>query len=243
MNILSKCCVVVGLGLAMVGCNDSDSDDNGSNSNGLTEKSFEVSIVNLSANQPFSPVAILYHQAAHTSWAIGESASESLEMLAEGGDNSALISQANASTSVWTTASSDAPIVPGAASTVTTTFESDADLSLTVVSMLVNSNDAFSGLQGWDLSGLAVGDQVSQLAPVYDAGTEQNTEGENTIPGPADGGEGFNAERDDVDFVARHPGIVAAAIAGGFDENSLSVLDSSHRFDAPIAKIVVRRLN
>ena len=80
---------------------------------------------------------------------------------------------------------------------------------VTAVSMLAPSPDWFIGVSGLNLyeNGKWV-EQISIDLPVYDAGTEGNNELAGTIPGPADGGEGFNAARDDVNVVSRHSGVV-----------------------------------
>ena len=72
----------------------------------------------------------------------------------------------------------------------------------------------------------------------YDAGTEANDALAGTIPGSADGGTGFDAMRDDVDFVAMHPGTV-----GADDGYADSVLEGSHKFDGPAAKLTITRIN
>ena len=103
--------------------------------------------------------------------------------------------------------------------------------------MLVNTNDAFTGIDQLDFSGLAVGDSLTRQLAVYDAGTEYNDELAGSIPGPADGGEGFNALRDDLDKVSRHPGV--ASVDGS---NPDSALDQSHRFDGPVASLTITRI-
>jgi len=155
--------------------------------------------------------------------------------LAEGGDNSTFISDDAAM--LMTSASGLAPVGPGGSDTLTVTADLASVMQITLASMLVNTNDAFTGTTGLDVSDLAVGESMNQTLPIYDAGTEANDELAGTIPGPVDGGEGFNAVRDDVDFVARHPGVVTQN-----DGYSSSVLDESHRFDSPIAKLVVKRI-
>jgi hypothetical protein len=70
----------------------------------------------------------------------------------------------------------------------------------------------------------------------YDAGTEANSEAKGTMPGPADGGEGFNASRDDVDFVHIHPGVISM-----YDGLADSVLGASHRFDNPVLAVTIMR--
>lgn len=107
---------------------------------------------------------------------------------------------------------------------------------LTLATMLVNTNDAFVGLDGVDLSGLGRNESMVLHARVYDAGTEANSETAATIPGPAGGGEGYNAARDERDFIAVHRGVVSRD-----DGLATSALDASHRFDNPGARIVITR--
>jgi hypothetical protein len=106
----------------------------------------------------------------------------------------------------------------------------------TAATMLVNTNDAFSGLTGIDISTMAVDDKKSWRLNVYDAGTELNSEAMGTVPGPADGGTGFDASCDDVDFVGYHSGVVSQD-----DGLSSSVLTQAHRFDNPAVKLTITR--
>lgn len=194
--------------------------------------SYEVTVVNLTNGQPLSPVAVVLHQEGHL-WTVGEPASEALELMAEGGDNSELLAMEN----VMASASGEAPVGPGHSDTVTVSIDDVPDASLSVATMLVNTNDAFTGLDNIDLAELEVGASWSKMVMAYDAGTEANSEMQSTIPGPAAGGNGFDAARDDVDFVAMHPGVVTKD-----DGLAQSVLTSQHRFDNPVAKIIVTRM-
>ncbi len=217
------------MGAALSGCGD---DDNNNAAVSMTD--YEVRVLNLTHAQPLSPLAVLVHDAGYHGWTIGEAASASLEVLAEGGDNSSFIASA---TGVQASGSGAGVVLPGNSESVTISV-SGAAMYLTSATMLVNTNDAFAGVTGIDLSNLAIGDQQMLYLPVYDAGTEGNGEMAGTIPGPADGGEGFNAVRDDVNFVARHPGVVSHQ--DGYAE---SVLEAAHKFDAPVAMLTVTRLN
>ena len=193
--------------------------------------SYEVTVTNLTNAQPLSPVAVALH-ASESAWEFGMEATEQFEYLTEGGDNSFLLGLS------WVvdSASGAGPIGPGLNETITvTTTDSTANL-LTVATMLVNTNDAFSGLTALDLSSMQVNDSMSFRLGAYDSGTEANSEAAGTIPGPADGGEGFNAARDDVNFVARHPGVVSQD-----DGLGSSVLTEQHRFDNPVIAVTVTR--
>jgi hypothetical protein len=87
---------------------------------------------------------------------------------------------------------------------------------VSVAAMLVPTNDAFFALNG--VNAAPVEDSVEEGAdsatltfysPAYDAGTEEDDELCINIPGPPNvcSGEGFNAARDDVNFVHIHSGI------------------------------------
>ena len=220
------------------GCSDSDSNS----SSGVSSQTYEVTMTNLSSNQPLSPLAVVLHNESYNGWSIGSAAGDGLETLAEGGDNTGFLADATLA-GVLATASASGAIGPGNVISVeveVNTLENTAsgELQLTVASMLVNTNDAFTGSSELDLSSLELGDELLVRLPVYDAGTEGNNELAGTIPGPADGGEGFNSNRDDVNVVSRHPGVVS-----NVDGYADSVLDESHRFDSPIAQLVIRRVN
>lgn len=211
----------------------------------LDTRSFEVRVVNLTENQPFSPLAVILHDANYAPWVVGSSASEGLERLSESGDNSLLLEQASENLSHraqfntrgrQSFVSGAGVISPGEEARVVTS-KGGSDVLLSAATMLVNTNDGFAGASALDVSSLSVGDEVLRYLPVYDAGTESNSESPDAIPGPAGGGEGFNALRDDVDYVAHHPGVVSAV--DGYVE---SALDQSHRFDGPVALLVIKRI-
>lgn len=206
----------------LIACSDDDS---------VAKVGYEVEIVNLTHNQPFSPLALRADGAAYNAWTIGESASLGIEYIAEEGDNTEFLGRASSKKS----ASGTGIVGPGDTAVIDLASK-ETDLYLTAVTMLVNTNDAFAGVTGFDLSGLAVGDKTEVYLPVYDSGTEANDELAGTIPGPADGGVGFDAERNDVDYVAMHPGVVG--MDDGYDD---SVLDGSHKFDGPAAKLMITR--
>ena len=199
--------------------------------------SFDVSVTNLTNAQPLSPVAVVAHRSDYSMFTIGTAATVGLEMLAEGGDNSTLLAEADAS--AVTTASGTAPIGPAGAETVTVTvLESELPgLAISVGTMLVNTNDAISGINAADVSDMLEGDVWMGHGIVYDAGTEANSELTTAIPGPAGGGEGFNAARDDrFDRVAMHAGII------GFDDGlATSGLSGQHRFDNPAVQVRIER--
>jgi hypothetical protein len=213
---------------------------NGCDNNGgvtpVSETAYSVTVTNLTGNQPLSPLAAVVHFGGYTGWVIGTSASAGLENLAEGGDPTVFLAEAGGNSNVITTGSGSGIIVPGASDTVALTTVGSPDLRLTCATMLVNTNDAFAGIADVPVGALGIGESKRILVHPYDAGTEVNDETASTIPGPAGGGEGFNAERLDRDFVSAHSGVVT-----GEDGLGTSVLDESHRFLSPVAEILVTR--
>lgn len=208
----------------------------GSSSDGTpVVQTYEVTVSNLTHNQALSPVALLLHSEQTSLWTIGAEASVALEDLAEGGSNAALLALDNGY--LEAAASGQDLIMPGANETVTLSISGNmSGAYFSLASMLVNTNDGFTGVTGFDVSDLSVGAVKSLTLPVYDAGTEKNSELVNTMPGQM--GEGFNAERLDSNKVSRHPGVV-----GNDDGYADSVLTSSHKFDNPAASLTITRLN
>ena len=197
-----------------------------------TEYSYQVTITNLTYAQPLSPVTVVLH-ADDKMWMIGTSASNALEKLAEAGDNTDFIGQ----DSIITSMSDDDVLMPGLSSSITVSTTDTSATHLSVTTMLVNTNDAFSGLTGLELSNLEVDQENSWNLNVYDAGTEANNEAAGTIPGPADGGIGFDEMRNDVNVVTLHPGVVSQD-----DGLTSSVLTQAHRFDNPAIKLTITRI-
>jgi len=203
--------------------------------------SFEVTVTNLTNGQPLSPIAVIAHQDGYSTFSVGTAATPGLEQLAEGGDNSSLIAEADADAMVMASASGAAPIGPAGSETISIeVLESDLpDLNVSAITMLVNTNDAITALNGASVADMLAGDIASWRVIAYDSGTEANSEAAADIPGPAGGGEGFNATRDDIaDRVAMHSGIVSQD-----DGNAASDLTEQHRFDNPVAEIRIERIN
>jgi hypothetical protein len=228
------------LSIGLTACNDND------NNNTITEEvpaittptpapsteySYSLTVTNLTYAQPLSPIAVALHGET-TMWQVGQPASIALEKLAEGGDNSDFIALPD---NLVTTTSEDA-VGPGSSVTLDITTTEPMATYLTMATMLVNTNDAFSGLTGVDISSLTLNQAKSWHLNVYDSGTEQNSEALGTIPGPADGGVGYDSTRNDIDLVGYHSGVVSQ-----HDGLSSSILVQAHRFDNPAVKLTITR--
>ncbi|WP_372943748.1 spondin domain-containing protein [Shewanella sp.] len=216
----------------LTACGDDDNDTVDETPPAPVMQTFTVTVTNLTANQPMSPVILAAHASDAMLWNAGEMASEAIEKMAEGGDTADI-----AALDVLTSSVNGAGLLmPGASETLTITLDETDVASISLATMLVNTNDAFTGVNSYSIAGMQVDASSSMKFMAYDAGTEANTEAKGTIPGPADGGEGYNAARDDVDFVHIHPGVIS--MYDGLDD---SVLDASHRFDNPVLSVTITR--
>ncbi len=204
-----------------------------------TPASYRVTLTNLTAAQPISPPLLVLHDGSYQLFEIGSTASTGFEIMAEGGDNSTLKNEADAASDVVSTIAGSAPIGPGASSAFTIDAAvSQQTVGLSLAGMLVNTNDAVTGVATIDISSLSINESMVLNAIAYDAGTEANSEAAGTIPGPADGGEGFNAARDDIsDQITMHSGVVTSD-----DGLATSVLGEQHRFLNPVLRIEVERI-
>lgn len=224
---LSKLTLITTAALLLSACNDNNNDK----PTPPVEYGYTVTVTNLTYAQPLSPLGVILHGESKM-WTIGEASSNALEVLAESGDNTDFLADSTA----LATVSGDGVILPGTAGSVVISTTDRMATYFTAATMLVNTNDAFTGLTGIDISTMAVDDSKSWRLNVYDSGTEANNETAGTIPGPADGGTGFDAARDDVDFVGYHSGVVSQD-----DGLSNSVLTQAHRFDNPAIKLTITR--
>ena len=228
----SRLFLSVMLGLSLTACSDDDDDHMHHHM-----ATYQISVSNLTNAQPLTPVAVIAHTSAYSLWTLGASASEGLEMLAEGGDPSAFLSAADLDNHVNATGSStNGPFAPGTTETVSVSTALDADMRISVASMLANTNDAFAGAVSIPVGTMMTGDSTRILAHAYDAGTEANTETAATMPGPVAAGEGFNSIRDDRDYIAVHPGVISSD-----DGLGSSVLTEAHRWQGPVAQITITR--
>ena len=231
--------MIVTLGMSMciltfsvlIGCRGSDS-----GAPVIKKATYTVTATNLTNNQPLSPLALVVHNAGYKGWEAGSSASAALEVLAEGGSPTDFLTEADGNADVIDTETGSGIVLPGGSDTVTMTVRYASGLRLTSATMLVNTNDAFTGVTAGRIGDLEVGGSKIFLSQPWDAGTEGNTETAATIPGPAGNAEGFNPARDDKDFIAAHQGVVTQD-----DALATSVLDESHRFLGPVARFVVTR--
>ncbi len=150
---------------------------------------FEIMLENLSpatasgASQPFSPPILATHKQPFAIFKEGSYASVELRQVAEDALNDPMISMLKKSSRVFDVAVGNDVVLPGEAAVFT--IKARAEFRrLSLVAMLVNTNDGFVGADGIFLP--ANGTKEYYLY-AYDAGTEKNTESKDHIPGPCCG--------------------------------------------------------
>jgi hypothetical protein len=192
---------------------------------------FSITVTDLTAGQTFTPILAASHRAGMTLFTLGSPASVSLEILAEAGDVAPLKALLSSSAQVLDTTDSGAPLPPGASVTLFVNTRGSFD-HVSVAAMLVPTNDGFFAVN--DRAGPEGEHTVTVYSPAYDAGSEANDESCAHIPGPPAvcQGEGFNAARDEGNFVHIHPGI------HGIGDLKADVYDWRN----PVAKITIRRV-
>lgn len=208
----------------------------------MTEQKYSITVTNLTSGQPFSPLVYSLHYSGFSPFTIGMPATIGLEKIAESGAAEDFISAARSNSNVVIAEHATGLTLPGETKTLSVTLSIDMaksnQLLFSLVNMLGNTNDAFAGVDGAAIGALAVDQSLTLNAISYDAGTEMNTESAATVPGPASGGEGFNALRDDIaDQITVHPGAVTHD-----DGKTDSTLTQIHRWDNPVARITITRL-
>jgi len=205
--------LLMGSTITFSGCSDSTTPEE-------TSYTYSVKLTNLTAAQPMAPLLL----SSESLYTIGESASLGLEKLAESGDNADLLNE--------NSVGGNEVIKPSKSYTVEIQTSKQA---LSLVSMLVNTNDGFVGLNNYDVSGLDLDSSVTINLAVYDAGTEENSETNTTVPGL--GGEGMNDARESEDIVRAHSGVISNQ-----DGLASSGLSAQHKFNNPAASLMITRI-
>lgn len=173
-------------------------------------ETYRISVENLTpaGSQPFSPIGAVVHDRKTDVWSVGSPASAAVAAIAEDAGVALFVDTYSQVAGVdFVTVGGDAPIPPG--QTVTFEVEGRRGDRVSLVSMLVNTNDAFTGLDSVRLGSRSQDFTVG----AYDAGTEINNELGSFIPGPAGNSPGVRAPEGNV--ITPHDGIVGTD--GGID--------------------------
>lgn len=190
---------------------------------------YEVTVTNLTRGQTFTPIMVATHAKGVRIFSLGEPASEELARLAEGGDTMPLADHLRAMPTVKDVVNSGGPLPPGESVTVLVKAGKRFN-HISLAAMLVPTNDGFMALNG--VRGPSGHRTDRHFSPVYDAGSEMNTESCADIPG-GDGcaGEGYSMA-DGEGYVHIHAGI-----HGIGDLNA-----DAYDWRNPAARISIRRV-
>ena len=143
--------------------------------------SITVSFRNLSEFQPMTPPVVILHNAPDTEngiryFELGDSVGEEVRQIAEDGNITPLVEAAQGQIVTGRVSAAEAAppeaggaLLPGGTSSVTLT-QDVADQVLSIVAMVVCTNDGFTGVDSMEIS------EGTLTPPVYDAGSETNVE-------------------------------------------------------------------
>lgn len=163
-------------------------------------RTYQVTIVNASVSHILTPAFIATHNNKYQLFQIGAAAGNSLAVQAETGDPSLVAADASSSGNVSSITTGG--LIPPATSETFVITASKKD-RLTYSAMLAGSNDAFVALNGVALPKK----MATYSAYVYDAGSEQNNEDCDFIPGPPCGNGINKRTATNEGFVTIHNGV------------------------------------
>ena len=179
---------------------------------------YRVEITNLTRGQIFSPPVVATHtKDLPALFTVGTPASAELAFVAEDAVNQPLITQllqSNEVGDVQIITGLNGPILPGETASMVL-LGGGKFKRISLVGMLVITNDAFFGLNGVELKNKG----LSHRSPAYDAGSEANNELCAFIPGPPCGNGGVRATAGAEGYVHVHAGIhgIGDLAAADFD--------------------------
>lgn len=154
---------------------------------------YVVTMTDLTTGQPMSPPMAATHRGSGAMWSLGSPSSFALKEIAENGNNAPMyydLQQARRAGTVYdfaqgvSTQNFPSPIVPAGRAAPVTPFPQRVSFRirgnpqadrLSVASMLVCTNDGFTGVNGLALP-KAKGGSVTVPLQAYDTGTELNTQ-------------------------------------------------------------------
>lgn len=205
---------------------------------------YSVSVTNLTTGQPFTPPVLVTHSSRLRLWRYGRSASDEVQAIAENGNLAPMLERLGESRSVTDVLVAEGPTIPPVlpGETATRLIEgSRQHRFLSAISMLICTNDGFTGLTRQRLP-VRVGDERSWNVRAYDAGTEINTGDFADLVPPCAPLTGVDTDKMGTGMsnpalaehgrVRRHPGIRGAE----------DLIPALHGWRGAVARIEVKRI-
>jgi len=135
---------------------------------------FDVTITNLSNSIFFTPFLAAAHPAGNNLFVTGQPASANLQAMAEGGDISGLEADVNGLGATVVANPAGGLLAPASSTTFNMNTDGTSNDRLSIVAMLLPTNDAFAGLNAVEIP-TEPGTYTFNLN-AYDSGTEANDE-------------------------------------------------------------------
>ncbi len=176
-----------------------------------------VTLTNTSASQPMTPPIVILHNAPDADngariFEVGQPASSQIIAIAENGNNGPMLDligyltdQGRVSEHAvgFADPENPGPLLPGMTATVDLDLQSD-DQRMTIVSMVVCTNDGFSAANAHTL---AADVTETFVTPIFDAGSESNVLALNYwVPPCSPDGNSDNITDDENGSITMHPG-------------------------------------
>ncbi len=207
---------------------------------------WNISVTNLTHGNYFTPLLVTAHDSGSHLFEVGMAASTSLQSMAECGDLSGLTAAYPVDADTIENPASGL-LNPGLKTTAMLDTSGTSNTHLSIVGMVLPTNDAFVGLESLQVPTAA--GTYSYYLNAYDAGTEANNElldtsgctpGMPGIPGAPGGDAGMNGtgvtNSESNTLIHVHRGVLGDTNATG----GISDLNSTiHRWQNPVAKVVI----
>jgi len=174
----------------MSACDSDDDDDGGADGDNVIEDgvggdgdgdgtavsepgTFQITVTNLTTNQPMTAPVVALHDPAANLFVVGEESSDAIRDIAETGDSTALVAFAADNPELVSDAgvAGETPVTPGSEVTISLSTELEGQV-LSVANMVICTNDGISGVDSMALP--ADNEPVVVTALAYDAGTRVN---------------------------------------------------------------------
>jgi len=207
-------------------------------------QTIDVKVTNLTQGLHFTPLLVSTHTDSSNVFEAGSVATAALQSMAEGGDIAPLLAASPAeAVNIGNPAQG---LLAPAMSTMVSDLNTGSNDLLSIVAMVLPTNDGFVGLDSWAIPSEA--GTYTVYLNAYDAGTEVNDERLNTdtggsedgIPGApggdaGTGGTGVTDSESNTSIHIHRGNLGDTSLSGGTSD-----LDSRiHRWLNPVAKVVV----